>query len=172
METKKIILILMFSFSFTIVRSQFNTIFSYGCIGNNGTLKPKYSGIFLFDSTSCINVYNGLTKFKLTNPTLINLGCIENAPKIIIDFNAYPNPMRNYVILKPKREIKIVDYDKAEIFVYNNLGQLIYRIDTSISSLNAGYTINFNNAYQGILFIKVAVNKRTYSNTLKVIKTN
>lgn len=91
------------------------------------------------------------------------------AEKLPTEIIAYPNPTRDFVQVS----YTIIDSKvpaKAEVFVYNNRGQVIYSDEDKPSIGKNSFYINTKNLPAGRFFVKIIIDEATITSTSFVVK--
>jgi len=151
------------------VLGQINTTFSFGSLGSENNANSQFTGPIVIDGRNeCLTLQNGLNPMIKENSTgIFKLGCRLKNDLGVVAFNIFPNPSKDYVIVKSNLfhlmdEIVIINLQDIR-------GAVIFQEKISSDVLNIGFRINTERLPNGLYLIK------TYStnlyNTYKFIKT-
>lgn len=148
----KLLITILFIFSFDLAKSQIAIGYSIGVLGENFKI-DNYSNPLVITSKSCILVTNGVSKYFLSGKGIYLNACAEKETEIKLKIILAPNPATDYTVLKFASEI--FNQDRFSIQLFNSSGLLINNYVAKQSQLLAGFRITTNSLAQGIYFIKI-----------------
>ena len=93
----------------------------------------------------------------------LNIGVDENAENIL-NFDVFPNPASDNIYIRFYQD-KI---GKANILLFNTLGQMVYSEDTFVNDCLSEHVISVDNLPKGLYFLKIT-NADGKTNTSKII---
>lgn len=142
-----------------------NTLYNMSVLGVGLNVSTS-SNSLLFNSTNCLQVSNGVSKYLATKSGHFINNCLVNIdyPKFYIQLS--PNPFINVINIKFKSKI---DYNNQfKISVFNNYGILEKMYNVTQDQLLVGFKMQLVELSNGIYFLQIQSPK--VNETFKIMK--
>ena len=165
------ILFVLFNMIYSTAHSQSIRAYSFGSIGNAGSIKPMFSGSFYLQSSACILVENGIKVFQESKDGNFTNYCETTIfKKELISLIANPNPVSTYTYIKFKEVFLIEQEEKVSMQIINSHGIVVNEYSTTLSALNYGFKLQLNDRLNnGVYFLKLNTPNKLFK-TLTLIK--
>lgn len=150
------------------LQAQISLNYSIGFVGENFDKSSNiYSGSFILENEKCIVVSNGISKYNYSTLGKFENKCILNYNiNPTIEFNVFPNPTNDFVIVKTSSQF--VRNDKFNIVIYNILGQQLEHRRMESSMLKDGLKISLK--YLSAGWYTIIVSSEKFVQSFKILK--
>lgn len=129
-----------------------NTLYTISVLGVGLNVSTS-SNPLLFNSTNCLQVSNGVSKYLATKSGDFINNCLINLNYTKINIQISPNPFINDVNIKFKAKLDYNNHFKISIF--NNYGILQKMFTVSQDQLLVGFKIQLIELTSGIYFLQI-----------------
>jgi Secretion system C-terminal sorting domain len=168
----RLILFLLFAASFHLpTNAQMRMTYTLGCFGATGDTSARVTESVLIGYNSCFDFSNGLPKFTIPNTGAFNISCLEEFPKIPLEFKAYPNPVTNE--LHVKSVIHFPEVNRLAYFftITDITGRVLKRFRTDLNAINTGLSIPVETLPVGYYTITLYAEKELIQ-SFKILKAD
>lgn len=164
--TATILIIVLFH---SPVLGQINTSFSFGSLGSENNANSQFTGPIVIDGRNeCLTLQNGLNPMIKENSTgIFKMGCRPKTDRGQISFNIFPNPSKDYIIIKSS-QFHMLD-EMITVNLQDIRGALIFQQKIKAELLNDGFRMDTKQFPNGLYLIKAYSNNQYH--TFKFIKT-
>lgn len=151
------------------INAQIKTSYHFGFIGATGDTSAKSSESVIIQYSKCFDVTNGLSKFSSPKFGAFAISCVETPPKLNLLVNAYPNPVVNQLTIRSLENYPEIGIVKYTVVLTDLTGRMIREVNTTIGSINQGFSIKVNDLPTGYFIVTLYANQERIQ-TFKILK--